>query len=184
MVWLIKRKDNNNQYYADKPFEEYSKRKYCWMRNEEQYLHTLSCSHRSQIGLLANLLDVHYPSPSLMKAASRLNPQGPGGWDECPGWRGTGLCSTWARQGRAPQYTRFFLHDTLSTTAHLTEQSGPFTPDFFSCWAHHVFTKFRETQDSNQGPQLWSNKRAQLDMIKIRRKIYFKPLHYHFIVEH
>ncbi len=28
MVWLINLKDNNNQYYADKPFEGCSKRQY------------------------------------------------------------------------------------------------------------------------------------------------------------
>jgi hypothetical protein len=73
ILWLINLKDNNNQYYAAKPFENCSKRQFYSMRNKEQYVHTLSCSRRSWIGLLANLLDVHYPGPSLLKAASRLN---------------------------------------------------------------------------------------------------------------
>jgi hypothetical protein len=72
-VWLINLKDNNNQYYVDKLFEGCFKRQYYWMRNTEQYVPTLSCSRRSRIGLLANPLDVHYPGPSLLKAASRLN---------------------------------------------------------------------------------------------------------------
>jgi hypothetical protein len=37
MVWLINLKDNNNQYYADKPFEECSKRQYYRMRNKEKH---------------------------------------------------------------------------------------------------------------------------------------------------
>jgi hypothetical protein len=49
MVWSINLKDNNSQYYADKLFEECSNRQYYWMRNKEQNVHTLSCSHRSQI---------------------------------------------------------------------------------------------------------------------------------------
>jgi hypothetical protein len=78
MVLLINLKDNNNHYYVDKPFEGCSRRQYYWMRNKEQYLCALSCSRRPQIGLLANPVDVHYPGPSLLKAASRLNPQWPG----------------------------------------------------------------------------------------------------------
>ncbi len=73
MVWLINLKVNNNQYYVDKPFQGCSKRQYYWMKNKEQYVRRLPCSHRSQIGLLVNPQDVHYPGPSLWKAASRLN---------------------------------------------------------------------------------------------------------------
>ncbi len=74
VVWFINPKDYNNQYYADKPFEECSKRQYYFMRNKEQYVHTLSHSRRSWIGLLGNPLDVHYPrSIYLEGAASRLN---------------------------------------------------------------------------------------------------------------
>jgi hypothetical protein len=73
MVWIINLEDNNNQYYAGKPFEGYSKRQYYWMRNKEQYATSLSCSRRSLIGLLMNPLDMHYSGPSLSKAASRLN---------------------------------------------------------------------------------------------------------------
>jgi hypothetical protein len=36
----------NNQYYADNHSEECSKRQYYWMRNKEQYLHTLSNGQR------------------------------------------------------------------------------------------------------------------------------------------
>jgi hypothetical protein len=50
-------KKYNNQYYADNHSGECSKRQYCWMRNEEQYLRTLSKGHRLWIGLFA---DVHY----------------------------------------------------------------------------------------------------------------------------
>jgi hypothetical protein len=57
MMWLIKPKKYNNQYYADNHLGERSKRQYYWMRNKEQYLRTLSNGHRSQVGLFAN---VHY----------------------------------------------------------------------------------------------------------------------------
>ncbi len=80
IVWLINIKDNNNQYCVDKAFEECSKRQYYWMRNKEQHIHSLFWSCRSRIGLLLSPLDVHYPGPSLLKAASWLNL----GW---PGWR-------------------------------------------------------------------------------------------------
>jgi hypothetical protein len=65
VVWLINLTDNNSQYYADKLFEECSKRQYYWMRNKGQHKRTLFGSPRSRIGLLANPLDVHYPGPSL-----------------------------------------------------------------------------------------------------------------------
>jgi hypothetical protein len=56
------------------------------------------------------------------------------GGGRCPGWRGTGLCSTWfhmGQAGRAPQYTDFFC------IAHWTQLhiwrtgQGPLTPHFF-----------------------------------------------------
>jgi hypothetical protein len=63
MMWLIKpKKYNNNQYYGDIHLGKRSKRQYYWMRNKEQYLHTLSKSHRFWVGLLENVhctLQVH-----------------------------------------------------------------------------------------------------------------------------
>jgi hypothetical protein len=44
------KKDDNHQYYADKTFEEYSMRQYCWLKNKRQYIYTLS--RGSWIGLL------------------------------------------------------------------------------------------------------------------------------------
>jgi ribosomal protein L11 methylase PrmA len=58
MMWLIKpKKYNNNQSYADNHLGKRSKRRYNWMRNKEQYLHTLSKGHRFWVELLVN---VHY----------------------------------------------------------------------------------------------------------------------------
>ncbi len=58
------------------------------------------------------------------------------------GWvlwvEGTGLCSTWFHMGQAGQNStahQLPLHGTLSTVAHLTDQSGPIT--LFSCRAHY-----------------------------------------------
>jgi hypothetical protein len=34
MVWLINLKDKNNQYYADKPFDDCPKRQHYWMGNK------------------------------------------------------------------------------------------------------------------------------------------------------
>jgi hypothetical protein len=58
MMWLFKsKKYNNNQYFADNNLGERSKRQYCWMRNKEQYVHTLSKGCRFWIGMFAV---VHY----------------------------------------------------------------------------------------------------------------------------
>ncbi len=57
MMWLIKPKKYNNQYYADNHLGECSKRQYYWMWNKEQYLRTLSNGCRFWIGLF---VVVHY----------------------------------------------------------------------------------------------------------------------------
>jgi hypothetical protein len=104
-----------------------------WMRNKEQYAHTLSCSCRFRIRPLTN---EHQPSSSFLEDASILNPKWLDwtGRGRCPGWRGTGLCSKWFHMGQAGQSStvhQLLLHSTLNTTAHLTDWSGPRTPDFF-----------------------------------------------------
>ncbi len=78
MMWLIKPKTcNNNQYYADNNLGKRSKEQYCWIRNKEQYLGTLSEGHRFWVGLLASVHCTFQVHP-LLRATSRLSPQYPG----------------------------------------------------------------------------------------------------------
>ncbi len=119
LVWLINLKDHNNTTQISKPFDRCSKRQYYWMRNKEQYKHTLSCNCSSRIGLLANPLDVHYPGPSHLKTASRLNPQWPG-WGGWESWvEGDVFCMAHWAQLHTWRIMQDHLHPIFSSRAHI-----------------------------------------------------------------
>jgi hypothetical protein len=121
MVWLINLKDNNNQYYPDKPFERCFKRQYYstrWEIKNNIYIHYpvaadpgLGCSRSIRCALSRSI-----SLESCKKTEFPVTWLGGGG--ECPGWRGAGLCSTWFHMGQAGQSStvhQLLLHGTLST---------------------------------------------------------------------
>ncbi len=98
----VKNACGNNQYYADNHLGDCSKRQYYWMRNKEQYLNTLSKGHRFRVGLLANVhytVQIHPCWELLVDWVSNGQADKRGG--RYPGWRGSGSCSTWAKQGKS-----------------------------------------------------------------------------------
>jgi hypothetical protein len=133
IVWFMNLKNNNNQYYADEPVEDCSKRQYYWMRNKEQYIQTkyihypLATNHGlgcSQIPWMCTIQV--YPSWRLQ--VDWIS-NGLAGGEWVPWVEGAGLCFTWFHMGQAGQRStvhQLLLHDTLSTTAHLMDWAWPF----------------------------------------------------------
>ncbi len=103
MLWIINLKDNNNQYYADKTFEECSKRQYYWVRNKCQYIYKHYPVAVDWItDQAARKLPGCTPSRSIPLQSCKYTESvvallvG----DECPGWRGAGLHSTKYHMGQ------------------------------------------------------------------------------------
>jgi hypothetical protein len=83
------------------------------------------------LGWAACKCPLHCPGLSLLRDTSRLSPQcqadkrGGG----CPGWRGSGPCLIWAKQGTSLHHTDFSCIAHWTQLYILMDWMGPLTPD-------------------------------------------------------
>ncbi len=144
LVRFINLKDNNNttqiNHLTGVPRDSITG----WeiKNNINIHKHTLSCSCSARIGLLANALDVHYPGPSHLKTASRLNPQWPG-WGGWESWvEGDSFCMAHWAQLHTWRITQDHLHLIFSCRAQIR-----FPPKY----------NFRKNTNPVQWPSKWVN---------------------------